>query len=186
MKDNIKDNKIKRTSENIKPFTVTYNNKNINFCVIPVNNINIRENLNWKEKKNFKGCIYSTPQKGLRHIKNNETVLIFEANMDENRIEGMGIIQKKEPIFCKHKIYNNNNNNRYCYKGENHFEIQEIINIDKELIEKIEKMIFTGYWHMKRINSISLITKRIIEINKTKRNNNINFDKFVLNFDKYF
>jgi len=47
-------------------------------------------------------------------------------------------------------------------------------------------MIFTGYWHMKRINSISLITKRIIEINKTKRNNNINFDKFVLNFDKYF
>ena len=171
--------------QNIKPFNIKINNKNVNFCVIPVNNKSIRENFNWKEKNNYTGCIYSNPKKGLRHINMNEIILIIEANMEINEINGMGILIKEEPQFYKYKIYEDNNSNRYSYKGKYHFDKESLVEMDNEFIENIEKLIFTGYWHLKRIDGISLISKRLVEINEKLRDNKIDFTKFGLKFDKY-
>ena len=178
-------NKIPRNIQNIKPYTVEIKNKNINWCVIPYNEQYIRENENWKDKNNFTGCIYNTPNIGLRHINMKENVFIFEANMETNEINGMGIIIKTKPQIKKNNIYTDQSKNRYSYKGNHHFLKEDLIKINKDFIDNIEKMIFTGKSHMKRIHGISLISKRLVEINEKIIDNKINFNSFALEFEKY-
>jgi len=176
-------NKIPRNIQNIKPYEVTINEKIINFCVIPFNLNLIRENENWKERNNYEGCIYSTPNKGLRHIKEKNIVFVFEANMEINEIIGMGIILKENSK--KVKIYSDSNKNRYNYRGKYHFSKEELIKMNEEFVDNIEKMIFKSKFHLKRINGLSIISKRLMEINEKIRNLKIDLNSFSKKFVDY-
>jgi hypothetical protein len=170
--------KIKRTTENIKAYTVNINKENINFSIAPFTNDFLRQNHNWRDSKNIEGCVYVNPNRGLRHINQNEWVYVFESNMETNSIEGMGIIKKINPKINEFKIYKERNRNRYGYEGKYYLNKDILNDIDNNFIKKIETLIFTGYWHMKRGQGLSTITNRIVKINKDIRRNDIEFTEF--------
>ena len=130
-------------------------------AVTRFNNETWRENQRWREKHDYKGCIYNTPI----HIKDSIpleiTLYIIEMNNQTNNIMGIGRLINKVYTDKKYKIYSENNYNRYTYKGNSYLSREEIISEngknEKILIEAIEKFLFKGYKHMKRGQGITIL-----------------------------
>ena len=96
-------------------------------AVTRFNNETWRENQRWRENNNFTGCIYNTPI----HIKDaiplEITLYIIEMNNQTNNIMGIGRLLNKVHTDKKYKIYNDNNYNRYTYKGNSYLSREAII-----------------------------------------------------------
>ena len=103
--------------------------------------------------------------------------------MEINEIIGMGIILKENSK--KVKIYSDSNKNRYNYRGKYHFSKEELIKMNEEFVDNIEKMIFKSKFHLKRINGLSIISKRLMEINEKIRNLKIDLNSFSKKFVDY-
>ena len=113
------------------------------------------ENMRWREINNWKGCIYNCPTCLKHDIPINAELYIIEMNNEENRIEGIGKIKNKIFLDRKYKIYTDNNYNRYTYKGTKRIDREDII--EKEKLEKIERLLFKGKTHLKRGQGISKV-----------------------------
>ena len=144
----------------------------INIMVTRFNNETWRENKAWREKNDFKGCIYNSPVNLKNNIPIMSDVYVIEMNNQENRIEGIGKIKNKIFVDRRYKIYSDNNYNRYTYKGKKRIDRESILDRESiSTIEKLEQMLFKGKAHLKRGQGISKIP--YLKINE--------FQEFIVN-----
>ena len=107
-------------------------------------NETLHENRRWKENSDAK-CAYGSSVP----ISENLPLIdyfVIEMNINENRIEGIGLIQNKR--IRNTRIYSNTYFNRYIYLGKHFMHIDR--EKHKEIIEKLEKLLFYGRGHLKR------------------------------------
>ena len=128
------------------------------------NNATWNENVEFREKYNYVGCIYNSPRLMPPKVKPDETVYIIEMNNTLNKIEGIGSI-KNNPVLNKYyKIHIDNNYNRFSFQSHTRLDRTEI---DVAIIEVLEQLCFKGKTHVKRGQGFMSISKKAIEINNT-------------------
>lgn len=112
------------------------------------NNQTWEENCRWREKNNFKGCIYNSPVYIKDNIPLQISLYVIEMNNERNKIEGIGKINNYVHTDKKYRVYSEQNYNRYTYHGKNRI-TREMIR-DQEKLEKLEERLFKGKGHLKR------------------------------------
>lgn len=87
-------------------------------------------------------------------------IFIIEMNNDTNKIEGIGLV-KNLLVNKRHCIHENNEYNRYIYKGKYWLSRETIKTLDPEIIEILDTILFTGKSHLKCRIGITIITERL-------------------------
>ena len=119
-------------------------------AVTHFNNETYTENKRWCENNNYLGCIYNSPVKIKEHIPLLSSIYVIEMNNETNEIIGIGLIKNR--IYPKrHKIYSDNNYNRYTYLGKKRINRSLI---DDETLQDLELRLFKGKNHLKRSQGI--------------------------------
>ena len=82
-------------------------------------------------------------------------------NNDTNKIMGIGII--KNWLYTRQcRIYRDRNYNRYIYRGKPYITREEMLqlhnNDGEKMVECLEKLLFKGYQHLKRGQSVTEFT----------------------------
>ena len=90
-------------------------------------------------------------------------------NNSSNSIEGIGIIknQQEKHDKKKFKIYNDNNYNRFIYKSNLRIDKKNLkSNYEKNILDILEKLLFTTKNHFKRGHGIQKLPKFIEKFDK--------------------
>lgn len=131
------------------------------------------ENRSYCERNN--GLFYGTPMELKPNMKPNAFICVIEMNNSQNKIMGLGLVKNEVRKKNYHKIYDDNNYNRFTYVGKHHISANEITaEYDKKVIEAFENLLFKGSRHLKRAQGITELPIWIM-------NNKVNF-----NVIKYF
>lgn len=88
-------------------------------------------------------------------------IFIVEMNNDKNKIEGIGLIKNLLVCDKRHKIYDNNEYNRYIYKGKYWISRDDINNFSSNIIEILDSVLFKGKSHLKCRIGVTIITERL-------------------------
>ena len=88
-------------------------------------------------------------------------IFVIEMNNEENRIEGIGLIRNTLVTDKRHNIYSNNDYNRFIYRGDYWLSRKQLEEIDAELVEICDLVLFKGKSHLKRQSGISVLTKQL-------------------------
>lgn len=147
------------------------------------NNNTWLENVSWRERNNWNGCIYGIPKQISENFSPNIQMFILEMNNDKNKIKGVGLIKNRIVINKKHdnnhkkyyKIYNERNYNRYIYKSKFRIDRKEMTLEEKKVLRILDILVFKGKTHLKRGQGIIVVPEWI------KNNNVINFVKLLKN-----
>ena len=106
-----------------------YKDKPFHIGTVRFTNKTYQENLEWKARKNHKGCIYGLDTKVTNTVNKGSYIFVMEMNNDKNKIQGIGFIKNKNHIGKYHKIYKDGNYNRYIYKSSRRVDRK---NLDRE------------------------------------------------------
>ena len=102
------------------------------------------------------------------HISQNVNVFVLEMNNEEpNKIMGIGLIKnhsyrQKEYAY----IHGNSRYNRYTYKGDFRIDVDDMSDAEKQVLRKLEDMVFKGKGHLKRGQGIIMIPLNRLEQEK--------------------
>lgn len=137
------------------------------------NNETWRENELWRNRNNYKGCLYSNPRNFKEKIIDNTIIFVLEMHNDENKIKGIGMI-KKQTMMLSHtcRIYNEGNYNRYTYKSPYRIDISELEGYNKAIVEVFDVLLFKTKKHIKRAQGITELPAWIM------KNKHFNFIEF--------
>lgn len=124
------------------------------------NNITYDENINYRSKYN-ENVIYGSTLKIRDKYPAGCLIFIAEMNNEKNRIEGIGLIKNLLVHDRKHKIYDNNEYNRYIYRGKYWLSREQIYNFDREVLEIFDNILFKGKSHLKCRIGITIITEQL-------------------------
>ena len=124
------------------------------------NNITWEENMNYRKKIGVNGALYGTSIKMCAKYLNT-LHFVIEMNNDINQICGIGLIRNSLFKEKRYNIYNDENYNRFIYKGDYWISRDYIIKNNGRLIEILENMLFKGKSHVKRQPGISVITPKL-------------------------
>lgn len=129
-----------------------------------------KQNENYRLHNNIEGCIYGTPMKISQTIPNDSYMFILEMmnlpKSHENapgKIMGIGYIKNTLNYRTKHKIYSDNNYNRYNYTSIYRISRELMEEEDESMLELLESMVFRGYSHLKRGQGITCVPKKKLE-----------------------
>jgi hypothetical protein len=108
----------------------------------------LKENLNYRMMHQIP-CIYNlaVPISETHPYKN---IYVLEMNNSQNKIIGIGIINKK--IYPREKVYSDPSYNRYTYLGKKYISRESI---PEWMIHELESKLFYGRGHMKRGKSMT-------------------------------
>ena len=134
------------------------------------NNKTWKENVNWREKNKYTGCIYGTPVQIRELFVSNTNIIILEMNNDTNKIIGIGLIKNRLFFDKYYKIYSEQNYNRYTYKGQNRISRESLTEKQEKVIKILDIILFKGKNHLKRGHGITTLPYSLI---KNKKNWNI-------------
>ena len=124
------------------------------------NNTTYAENTNYRNKHN-EIAIYGTTLK-IRNIYNVGTLIfIVEMNNEQNKIEGIGLIKNLLVCDKRYKIYDNDEYNRYIYKGKYWLSRSQINNVNEKITEILDNILFKGKSHLKCRMGITIITEKL-------------------------
>ena len=132
------------------------------------------ENVNYKKKHSLPDttCIYASPQATSREIPDNAIVFVLEMNNDTNQILGIGMV-RNHTYIKQHRIYSNENYNRYSYLGKYHIDRSEMTEQEELVMKVFDILCFTGSRHMKRLQGMKLFpidmlynTSKILDLHK--------------------
>jgi len=88
-------------------------------------------------------------------------MFVAEMNNDTNEIEGIGLIRNTIVTDKVHKMYQNNDYNRIFYRGDYWLSRSQISELDTELIEILDNVLFKGKSHLKRQSGITILTDKL-------------------------
>ena len=140
------------------------------------NDETFKENKAWRLKNNYQGCIYNSPVTIGINIYPDTQLFILEMNNSKNKIEAIGVI-KNRLIFdntYNYKIYNDNNYNRYIYKGKYRIDRSDLSRQEEKILNILDILVFKGSTHIKRGQGITVLPDWII---KNRHFDFINFFK---------
>jgi hypothetical protein len=111
------------------------------------------ENTNYRKTHSKYGCIYPTPQQTNESIEANKILFVIEMNNDTNKIMGIGMV-KNTVLIKKHRVYSNENYNRYAYIGKYRIDRSEMTEDEIKVFQDLDSMCFKGANHLKRLQGI--------------------------------
>jgi hypothetical protein len=132
------------------------------------------ENMEYKRKHNLpqSSCIYGSPQTVSREIPDNALVIVLEMNNDTNQIMGIGLV-RNHAYIKQHRIYSNDNYNRYSYLGKYHIDRSNITEEEETIMKVFDILCFTGSRHMKRLQGMKMFpvdmlynTSKVLDLHK--------------------
>jgi hypothetical protein len=82
-------------------------------------------------------------------------------NNETNKIEGIGLIKNVLVHDKRHKIYDNNEYNRYIYRGKYWLSREQINKFDPDILEIFDTVLFKGKSHLKCRIGITIITEKL-------------------------
>jgi len=118
------------------------------------------ENVEYCRKRydeNVKKIIYNTPIMISKNVSYNSDIIVVEMNNSTNKILGLSIVKNRIKGTHKHKIYSDNNYNRYSYYGCKRIPVEDMTDYEKEVILFLESICFKGKTHIKRGQGMSKI-----------------------------
>ena len=127
---------------------------------ISFNNITYNENICYRNKCNKK-VIYGSMLK-IREIYPKESLIfIAEMNINENKIEGIGLIKNVLVYNRTHKIHDNSECNRFIYQGKYWLSRTQILDVDFEILNIFDDILFKGKSHLKNRIGIRILTDNL-------------------------
>ena len=127
---------------------------------ISFNNKTYDENICYRNKYNKK-VVYGSMLK-IREIYPKESLIfIAEMNNTENKIEGIGLIKNVLLYNRKDKIHENTECNRYIYRGKYWLSRRQILEVDFEILNIFDDILFKGKSHLKNRIGIRIITDKL-------------------------
>lgn len=132
------------------------------------NNETWLQNVGFREKYNYTGCIYGIPQPMSPKIERNGSVLVVEMNNSTNQIEGIGFVKNNLRLDKYYKIYDSGNYNRYVFKGKYYINREKLLEINSFLVECLDYILFKKKSHMKRGMGFTTIPEKLLKDEKCK------------------
>ena len=132
------------------------------------------QNIEYKTKHGLQQstCIYGSPQSTSREIPDNAVVFVLEMNNDTNQIMGIGMV-RNHAYIKQHRIYSNENYNRYSYLGKYRIDRSTITNEEETIMKVFDILCFTGSRHMKRLQGMKMFpidmlynTSKVLDLHK--------------------
>lgn len=121
------------------------------------------ENVNYRNKLKYNGCIYGCPQSISSKISDESLLYIFEMNNSLNRIEGIGLIKNKIHYDNYYKIYSDGNYNRFVYKSNYRVDRKQLELYYPDILSLFELILFKGKTHLKRGFGITQVPEKLID-----------------------
>jgi hypothetical protein len=126
------------------------------------NNQTYQENKDYRNKSNE--VVIYCPGFKIRSIYSpGSLIFVFEMNNETNRIEGIGLITNTLVTDKRHKIYENNDYNRIAYRGKYWLSRNQIEELDPEINEIFDHILFKGKSNMKRLSGITVLTDKLFK-----------------------
>lgn len=125
------------------------------------NNSTFIENIEYRKQEFLKGAIYGVTIKINQKYPLKSVLFVVEMNNDNNHICGISLIRNTTIIDKKYKIYNDDNYNRFIYRGDYWLSRESLQKHDNRLVEILENILFKGKSHLKRQSGISIVTSKL-------------------------
>ena len=125
------------------------------------NDLTYYENITYRIKNNEK-TIYGTTLKIRNIYPYGSFIFVAEMNNENNIIEGIGLIKNLLVCDKRHKIYENDEYNRYIYRGRYWVNKEKISEFDGEILEIFNNILFKRKSHLKRRIGIIVITEQLL------------------------
>ena len=123
------------------------------------------ENVAFREKYKYVGCIYNSPRLMSPKVKLDAIVYMLEMNNTLNRIEGIGSLINR-PVLHKHyKIHADENYNRFAFQSHTRMDREQLEIENSKLLELLETLCFKGKTHVKRGHGFMSISQKSIQLN---------------------
>jgi len=122
------------------------------------NNKTYIENMKWKINNNFKGCCYGLPHKITPNIAPYKHIIVLEMNNELNKLMGIGCVKNYLRFDNNYKIHKDQKFNRYFYTGNKRRIDRSEIEVN--ILEHLEYLLFKTSKHYKRLRGITQIKKR--------------------------
>jgi len=139
------------------------NSKEITIASTRFNNYTWNENVNYRKKLHYDGCIYGCPQAISSKIPEDSILYIFEMNNSLNRIEGIGLIKNKIFYDYYYKIYSDGNYNRFVYRSSYRVNRDYLESNYPDILSLFELILFKGKTHLKRGFGITTVPDKLID-----------------------
>jgi len=137
------------------------------------NNATFKENMDYRERVREKNSDKNTPIpivayygsliKVHKKINVGAFMFVFEMNNDLNRIEGISLVRNTLVLDKRHKIYTNDDYNRYIYRSIYWLSRDQILELNPDLVESFDKILFKGKTHMKRACGITVLNEKLLK-----------------------
>ena len=124
------------------------------------NNATFAENMAYREKV-LETVLYGPSIRIHEKYSIGCTLFVFEMNNEKNKIEGIGVIKNQVVHDKKYKIYSESDYNRIIYRGSYWLSREQLLEIDPELVDIFDKMLFKGKSHLKRQSGITVVTEKL-------------------------
>jgi hypothetical protein len=124
------------------------------------NNATYNENIKYR-KESDEPVIYGAALKIRKTYSPDSLMFIAEMNNDKNRVEGIGLIRNKLVHDKRHKIYENSEYNRYIYRGNYWLSREQLLDLDPEILEILDTVLFKGKSHLKCRTGISILSEKL-------------------------
>ncbi len=128
-------------------------------AVTRFNDLTYSENLAWRKKHNWSGCIYGSGYPITPDIPRDSLIFVIEMNNEQNKIMGIGAIRNRVDRRQDICVYRSDTcHNRYIYQSGRRVDRDNIK--DRLTLCWLERLVFKGAGHYKRGRGISRIPWR--------------------------
>ena len=121
------------------------------------------ENQRLRSRLNWPGCLYGSPVKNSVLINKGQPMFILEMYNPENKITGIGLIRNTLELENPVRIYEDNNYNRYIYKGKWRVDRADLTHTEEVNMHILDILLFKGSRHMKRGQGITSVSDWIVK-----------------------
>lgn len=128
------------------------------------NNETYAINQQYRHKYNIP-AIYGTCMQIREKYPLNAITFVLEMNNSTNQVEGIGKIRNRlcyQELNTIYKSVHLHEHNMYCYKGNQWISRKILGQMDPELLEIFENILFKKKTHVKRHAGISVVTEKLL------------------------
>ena len=128
------------------------------------------ENIAYRRKKQYDGCIYGSPVKISSKVPENHKMFVFEMDIspDVKDIIGIGFINNVLDRKVKCAIYDIPKYNKYIYYSKYRIDVKDMTVSELEFIKKMQYALFKTKSHVQRSIGITQIpVKNLLNVSFT-------------------
>ena len=119
-------------------------------ATIRFTNKTIEENVYYKRDTCTPGVLYGVSIKIREKYPLQSFMFVLEMNNSTNQLNGIGLIRNSLIVDKAYNIYDDDNYNRFIYKGDLWISRETILEYDLDTLCLIENILFKGKSHLKR------------------------------------